>query len=65
MIKNEYQFHITKTQRDKFAQALDQLFTEENHQSNIHPLLIKAQKDALTSQLIELNKQIKEYKNSN
>ena len=62
MIKNEYQYRITKIQRDKFAQALHKLSTQENYQSNIHPLLLKAQTDTLTSQLIELTRQIKEYK---
>lgn len=61
MIKNERQFHITKSQRDKFAQALNEILAPENKQPQIHPLLQKAQEDALRSQLIELEQQIKEY----
>jgi len=63
MIKNQRQFRITKTQRDKFAQALNELLTPNNELSTIHPLLLKAQQDALNSQLIELDDQINEYKN--
>ncbi len=61
MIKNERQLYITKTQRDKFAQALNDLSMFKDKQPQIHPLLHKAQEDALRSQLIELDKQIKEY----
>lgn len=60
MIKNERQFRITKTQRDKFAQALEEALAN-SEQSTIHPLLKKAQQDALRSQLLELDEQIKEY----
>ena len=61
MIKNERQFRITKAQRDKFAQALNEILAPENKQPQIHPLLQKAQEDALRSQLTELEEQIKEY----
>lgn len=62
MIKNERQFRITKTQRDKFAQALEEVLVN-NKQSTMHPLLKKAQEDALRSQLLELDEQIEEYEN--
>ncbi len=61
MIKNERQFRITKAQRDKFVQALNETLAPENKQPQIHPLLQKAQEDALRSQLTELEEQIKEY----
>jgi len=60
MIKNERQFRITKSQADKFSQALSQLVASPQS-PQIHPLLRKAQEDALRSQLQELQAQLDEY----
>lgn len=59
MIKNERQYKITKSQAEKFRQALDDF--DNGTETNIHPLLVKAQKDSLMSQYDELYLQIEEY----
>ena len=58
MIRNERQYIITKSQVKKFKKALDDFIKQG---SNTHPMLIKAQKEALESQLSELKDQVKEY----
>ena len=60
MIKNEREYRITKAQANKFEHALSQLATSESV-SGLHPLIQKAQRDGLQSQLDELREQIAEY----
>ena len=57
-IKNEHQYHITKAWAERFALAIDKL-------QEMDPLLMKIKKDALQSQLDDLNTQIKNYEISN
>ena len=57
MIKNERQYLVTKTQRDKFARALEQAEARRSGD----PLLAKLEVDALRSQLAELEQQLAEY----
>ena len=61
MIKNERQYRITKAQANKFARALAQAKQDSGKNSQIHPLLKKAQEDALRSQLTDLRVQLEEY----
>lgn len=61
MIKNERQYRITKAEAQKFEQALMQLQKEQREGSPLHPLIQKAQWDALLSQLEDLNADITEY----
>jgi transcriptional regulator with XRE-family HTH domain len=61
MIKNERQYRITKAQADKFENALAELATARQSNGTAHPLLDKAQKEALKSQLDDLNAQISAY----
>ena len=49
MIKNERQYIITKGQIRKFKTALKQFGKEK---ANTHPMLIKAQKEAMESQIL-------------
>ena len=57
MIKNERQYKITSTQADYFSQALREL----EKSSGIHPLLLKVRKEALRSQLTDLEDDLREY----
>ena len=59
MIKNERQYRITKAQVDKFSASLSQLMASPSGET--HPMLRKAQEDALHSQLEELRSQLAEY----
>ena len=72
-IENNQQYQITKDLVVKFQNCLDTMlqedsqdnffFSTEGIRSEIHPLLIKAQLDAIKSQLEELQTQVKEYEN--
>ncbi len=59
MIKNERQYRITKAQAEKFSASLSQLTVSPPGET--HPMLRKAQEDALRSQLEELRGQLTEY----
>lgn len=59
MIKNERQYRITRKEAEKFEQSLER-FSREKHKS-IHPKLVKAQREAIESQLASLRVEIKEY----
>jgi transcriptional regulator with XRE-family HTH domain len=61
MIKNERQYRITKAQATKLEQALEQLATGGVGGTQVHPLLHKAQEDALRSQISDLHTQMAEY----
>src|SRR4051812_9985113 len=61
MIKNERQYRITKSQADKLREAFAELSAGNVERGDVHPLLVKAQKEALRSQLDELNEQLYEY----
>ena len=58
MIKNELQYNVTKAKARNFEQALAAF---DGAKANVHPMLAKAQRDALESQLAELNGQLKDY----
>jgi transcriptional regulator with XRE-family HTH domain len=57
MIKNERQYRITKAQVTKFEHALAQ----GGAGPPVHPLLRKAQEDALQSQLVDLRAELEAY----
>src|SRR5437868_1854419 len=59
MIKNERQYKITRVQIQKFRDALDRLRC--NRPKDTHPILLKAQRDALRSQLNDLLAEVAEY----
>ncbi len=60
MIKNERQYRITKAQADKFERTLRDLQSKEEG-FEVHPLLRRAQVDALRSQLEDLRSELHEY----
>src|SRR5262249_19863132 len=61
MIKNERQYAITKAQADKFAQALERLSKSPAKGEAIHPLLRKAEAEALRSQLADVRAELADY----
>lgn len=61
MIKNERQYRIAKAQVAKFEEALSALQAESPNDRTTHPRLIKAQKDAMRSQLDSLRLELIEY----
>ena len=58
MIKNERQYRITRAQAEGFASTLANL---KQNPSAAHPLIAKAQEDAIRSQLADLQDQLQEY----
>lgn len=60
MIKNERQYRITKAQAKRFSQTLDSL-RGRPEDSKVHPLIVKAQEDAIRSQLADLEGELQEY----
>ena len=61
MIKNERQYRITRAQADRFSQTLDSLRQRSGEAEGVHPLIAKAQEDALRSQLSDLEGELHEY----
>lgn len=61
MIHNARQYRITKAQAAKFAQAVKEFDARPSKHPGVHPKLIKAQREALASQLESLNEELKEY----
>lgn len=61
MIHNARQYRITKAQATKFTAALESFDARPSAHPGVHPKLIKAQRDAMASQLESLNEEIKEY----
>lgn len=61
MIKNEREYRITRAQAEKFAQALAQMEEEPREAAGVHPLLRKAEADALQSQMENLRAEIAAY----
>lgn len=59
MIKNERQYRRTKARAEKFMQTLHELTTTPKRR--VHPVLHKAQIDALKSQLGDLQRELAEY----
>ncbi len=60
MIKNDRQYRITKAQAEKFAAAMAEL-EQSAEADEVHPILRKAQEDALRSQYEDLRAQLDEY----
>jgi ribosome-binding protein aMBF1 (putative translation factor) len=61
MIKNERQYAITKSQADKLAQVLECLRKRQAKDETVHPLLRKAEAEALQSQLADLRAELADY----
>jgi len=60
MIKNERQYRITKAQAAKFEAALETFLAQSAEDKATPPRLIKAQADALRSQLESLQRELRE-----
>lgn len=58
MIKNERQYRITKAQADGLSRTLEGL---SQRAEGVHPLIAKAQEDALKSQIEELQGELRDY----
>ena len=62
MIKNERQYRISRNQAARFSQTLDSLRRRSKEsREGTHPLIAKAQEEALRSQMTDLEEQLIEY----
>ena len=61
MIENELQYQITKEQADRILRTVENLADFSGHSANLHPLIAKAQRDAMLSQLEDLQNELREY----
>lgn len=61
MIKNERQYRITRTQAERFARTLEGLRERPEGVDGIHPMIAQAQVDAVSSQLADLEAELREY----
>jgi ribosome-binding protein aMBF1 (putative translation factor) len=61
MIKNERQYRITRAQAAKLEAALESFSAQSAGDRKTHPRLIKAQADALRSQLESLRGELRKY----
>lgn len=61
MIKNERQYRIAKAQAAKFEAAFKTFKSKSGKDRGTHPRLVKAQKDAILSQLDTLHGELREY----
>jgi len=61
MIRNAREYRITKAQVEKFKLALAEFDDRPSAHTGLHPKLIKAQREAIASQLESLEQEIKEY----
>ena len=61
MIKNERQYRITRAQADRFSAALRRLDAGAADRSERHPRLLSVQREALQSQLSDLEADLREY----
>ena len=61
MIKNERQYRITRAQVERFERTIKELRSRSQTDSDVHPLIAKAQEDAVSSQLEDLKREMREY----
>ena len=63
MITNERQYKITRAEAEKFKGALLSLKGSQKKRIDVHPILLKAEHDALESQLDDLLIELGDYEN--
>jgi len=61
MITNERQYRITKAQAENFENAISSMSNSPAPDSDIHPIIWEAQKTAASSQLADLQEELREY----
>jgi len=61
MIKNERQYRITRMQAERFARTLEGLRNRPEGADGMHPMIAQAQVDAVSSQLADLEAELREY----
>lgn len=61
MITNERQYRITRKKAEDFARAVKEFNVSLRERSDVHPSLLRAELEAMKSQLADLREELKEY----
>ena len=61
MITNERQYRITRKKAADFARAIEEFDATSGERTDVHPRLLRAELDAMRSQLADLREELKEY----
>jgi transcriptional regulator with XRE-family HTH domain len=61
MITNERQYKITRSEADRFRKALRELASTQAARMDVHPRLLQAEREAMESQLADLEAELAEY----
>lgn len=61
MIANERQYGITRKRAVSLARAIEQFDTNSQERTDVHPRLVRAELEALKSQLADLRVELGEY----
>jgi transcriptional regulator with XRE-family HTH domain len=61
MITNERQYKITRSEADRFRRAINELAVGSTGRENVHPRLLQAEREAMESQLADLQAELAEY----
>jgi transcriptional regulator with XRE-family HTH domain/Zn-dependent peptidase ImmA (M78 family) len=61
MITNERQYKITRSEADRFRKAISQLTSRQVTPTDVHPRLLQAEREAMESQLADLQAELAEY----
>ena len=61
MIKNERQYKFTQTQVKRFERTLAELRSRNPEDTGLHPLVAKAQEDAVSGQIVDLKEELHLY----
>jgi len=64
MVETQMQYEVAKKHVEMFQEALDNFDLIHEEPTYIHPILKKAQKDAIEYKLKELKKEVAEYEKS-
>lgn len=61
MITNERQYKITRSEAHRFLKAISELAAGEAARADVHPRLLQAEREAMESQLADLQAELIEY----
>lgn len=61
MITNERQYRITRSEADRFRKAIINFSADQAARSDVHPRLLQAEREAMESQLADLQAELVEY----
>ena len=60
MISNEKQYKVTREKADGFVRAIKEFDAASGEGTDVHPRLLKAEREAMESQLEDLRREIDE-----